>query len=244
MLAVVIACWVFFGAAISDARLEHAREVVLDYVGHMPNYVADETAKRYQMGIGSSQWRFADKIETEITFSDTGVLRQNIRKDGKPWKKSFQDLPGFKWSGGFGTELKPLFDPACPTTIEYAGKSEVRGKPVLDYQFSSPSDGCFAYFTENARTSNPPRSGHAFIDETSGNVLRLEEDAAGFPSISRFRERTEEVTWGYVTIGEERHLLPVAASFLIDYSSGVQYRIDVEYTNHRHFEASTNITFH
>jgi len=244
MLSGLIAYWLLFSPPLSDPRLEHAREVVLDYVAHMPNYVADETAKRYQMGLGSSQWRFADKIETEITFSGNGVVRQNIRKDSKPWKKDFKDLPGFKWSGGFGTELRPLFDPACPTTLEYAGKSEVRGKPVLDYQFSSPADGCFAYFTENARTSNPPRSGHAFIDEASGNVMRLEEDAAGFPSMSRFVERTEEVTWAYVTIGDERHLLPVEARFLIEYSSGFQYRIDVEYTNHRHFEASTSITFH
>jgi len=46
-----------------------------------------------------------------------------------------------------------------------------------------------------------------------------------------------------VTIGEERHLLPIAASFLIRYASGTQYRIDVEYSNHRHFEASTHLTF-
>jgi len=232
-----------FGDGKADPRLEHAREVVLAYVSHMPNYVADETAKRYQRDPGSSKWRVADTIQTEITLRENSAVRENIRRNGKPWKKPFDELPGFKWAGRFGTELRPLFDPQCPTTLDFAGSAEVHGQPVLDYQFSSPQDGCFAYFTENGRTSNPPRSGDVFIDQASGNVMRLEEDAEGFPPGSRFIERTEQVTWGYVTIGEERHLLPIAASFLIRYASGTQYRIDVEYSNHRHFEASTHLTF-
>jgi hypothetical protein len=28
------------------------------------------------------------------------------------------------------------------------------------------------------------------------------------------------------------------------YSSGVKWRVEVEYKNHRHFEAATNLTFH
>ncbi len=73
---------------------------------------------------------FLDTIETEITFKGTVAVRREIRKDGKPWERPFQALPGFKWSGGFGTEIRPIFDPQCPTTIRYQGRAEVRGKQL------------------------------------------------------------------------------------------------------------------
>ena len=162
----------------------------------------------------------------------------------RTWEKPFQALPGFKWSGGFGTELRPLFDLECPTTIEYQGHAEVRGKQLLKYRFSSPPDGCFGHFYVDYQRYNPARTGHVFIDDPGGNVIQLEEEADQFPGEFEIAQRTEEVTWDYVKIGDASHLLPVAANFLILYSSGSRWRVEVEYRNHRHFGASANITFY
>jgi hypothetical protein len=225
-------------------KLEQARKINLEYATNMPNFVADETAKRYTGDSKSSNWHYLDTIETEITFKGSSAVRERIRRNGKPWKESFQTLPGFKWYGGFGTELKPLFDPHCPTTIGYEGTAEVHGKQLQEYRFSSPQDGCFVSFYVNSRHYNPARSGHAFIDETSGNVIRLDEDASEFPADFGFIQRKEQVSWDYVKIGADSHLLPVGASFVVLYSSGARARVEVEYRNHRHFEASSNILFH
>jgi hypothetical protein len=230
--------------AVADGKLEHAREVNLEYASNMPNFVADETAKRYTSSSASADWRYLDTIETEITFKGSSAVRQQIRRNGKPWERPFQALPGFKWYGGFGTEIRPLFDLLCPTTIEYQGRAEVRGKRLLKYRFSSPADGCFGPFTMEYQRYNPARSGHVFIDETAGNVIQLEEEASGFPAEFEFAQRDETVWWDYVKIGEASHLLPVGATFVILYSSGNRFRVEAEYKNHRHFEAATNITFH
>jgi hypothetical protein len=151
--------------AVARGKLERAREVNLEYASNMPNFVADETAKRYTGNGKSPQWRLLDTIETEITVKGGRAVRQQIRKDGKPWGRPFQALPGFKWSGGFGTEIKPLFDPQCPTTIDYEGHAEVRGKQLLKYRFSSPPDGCFGPFYFEYQRFNPARTGHVFIDD-------------------------------------------------------------------------------
>ena len=230
--------------AVADGRLEHAREVNLAYASNMPNFVADETAKRYTGNARSTEWRHLDTVETEITFKGSLAVRQQIRRNGKPWERPFQALPGFKWYGGFGTEIRPLFDPLCPTTVEYQGRAEVRGKTLLKYRFSSPADGCFGPFTMEYQRYNPARSGHAFIDETSGNIIQLDEEASGFPAEFEFAQRNESVWWDYVKIGDASHLLPVGATFVILYSSGNRFRVEAEYKNHRHFEAATNITFH
>jgi hypothetical protein len=170
-------------------------------------------------------------------------LREQIRKDGKPWKGPFETLPGFKWSGGFGTEIRPLFDPACPTKIAYEGPTEIHGKQLEKYRFGSPADGCFARFYIDSSQFNPGRTGYALVDD-GGHLIELEETADGFPADFKFTRRTEHVTWDYVKIGNDSHLLPIAATFEIFYSSGLRSRIEVAYRNHRHFEASTSVDFH
>jgi hypothetical protein len=229
--------------AAGAAELAHARPVNLRYAGNMPNFVADEKAKRYRIGPGSSTWRDFDTVESEITFKGNHVARQRIRRDGKPWDQPFEALPGFKWYEGFGTEITPLFDPRCPTKLEYQGRSKSSGRQLLDYRFSTPIDGCFPYFFFDYQRFNPARTGHVFIDDPAGNIIQLDEEATGFPKEIQFAERQEHISWDYVRIGEDSHLLPVRANFLVRYYDGTHYRIEIEYKNHRHFEASSNVTF-
>ena len=235
----------------AHVKLERAREVNLNYIAHLPNFVADETGKRYTGEARFPDWRYLDKIETEITVKGNRSDRQKVRRDGKQWKQPYQFLPGFKWSGGFGTELRPIFDLRCPTTIEYAGTAVMRGKRVLEYRFESPADGCFGPFTNEYARYNPARKGRVFVEDfgraligdRGGSVLQLEEEALDFPEQFEFSHRIETVSWDYVKIGDAPHLLPVAADFVVEYYSGSRVRVDVEYKNHRHFESTTSISF-
>jgi hypothetical protein len=226
-----------------DSKLEQARKVNLAYAANLPNFVADETAIRYEGEPGSEKWRRVDVIRTEITFKGSQVLRQQIRRNGRRWARPFQSLPGFKWYGGFGSELRPLFDSRCSTSIEYEGQVDMRGKHLLAFDFRAPPDGCFVSFYFEYQRYNPARTGRFLIDEAGGRLVQLSEEAAEFPTDFEFRRRDEEVLWGDVKIGSAVHLLPVKANFEVLYSSGTRWRVDVEYTNHRHFEASTDVVF-
>ena len=227
----------------ADATLAHAREVNLSYASTLPNFVADETAKRYTSRIGPTQWLYRDTIESEITIRGIRSSRQHIRQDGRPWNQPFQALPGFKWYGGFGTEIEPVFDPECPTMIEFEGSREMRGEHLLAYRYSSPPDGCFGPFSSGYQRYNPARTGYVFIDDPGGHLIQLEETASGFPDGFGFAQRKEEVSWDWVKIGDTTHLLPVGADFVVRLSSGDWWHVIVQYTNHRHFESSTSITF-
>ena len=232
------------GDSAPGAReLAHARQVNLQYVANMPNFVADEIAKRSRSGTRSGRWSTFDTVESEITFRGKNVVRQHIRRNGKPFNQPFEALPGFKWYEGFATEINPLFDPKCPTRIEYQGKSKIAGRPAIEYRFSSPVDGCFPFFYFNYQRYNPARTGHFYIDDPGGNVVQLDDHAQDFPADFEFSEREEFVNLGYVKIGQESYWLPVRAHFLVQYSSGTRYKIEVEYKNHRHFESSTNLSF-
>jgi hypothetical protein len=230
--------------APGSRELEHARRTNLEYAAKMPNFVADETAKRFRSTTRSPGWLPYDTVESEIAFRGRRAVRQQIRRNGKPWDQPFDALPGFKWYEGFETEISPLFDPECPTSMEYQGRSKVGGRQLLDYRFRSPVDGCFPFLYFAYERYNPARTGHVFIDDPGGSVIQVDDQAEGFPADFEFAGREEQMFWDYVKIGENSHLLPVRANFVVAYSSGTRYRVEVEYTNHRHFEASTNVTFH
>src|SRR5580698_1141172 len=70
----------------AHAKFERAREVNLNYIAHLPNFVADETGKRYTGEARFPDWRYLDKIETEITIKGNRSDRQKIRRDGRQWK--------------------------------------------------------------------------------------------------------------------------------------------------------------
>jgi hypothetical protein len=229
--------------APGSSELEHARRINLAYAANMPNFVADEIAKRYRSTTKSPAWRPYDTVESEVTFRGRRVVRQQVRRNGKPWDRPFDALPGFKWYEGFETEISPLFDPQCPTTIEYQGRSKVGGRQLLEYRFRSPMDGCFPFLYFTYQRYNPARTGTVFIEDPGGSVIQVDDRSDGFPAGFEFAGREEHMFWDYVKIGETSHLLPVRANFLVVYSSGTRYRVEVEYKNHRHFEASSNVTF-
>jgi hypothetical protein len=233
-------------SAGGGSELERIRKVNLEYASKLPNFVADETATRYSSDIGAREWRLEDTIESEIAVKDGRLARQHIRRNGQTWDHPFNDLDRMHWAA-FGRELRPVFDPTCPTKIEFSGSQEAGGKQLLVYRFSSPPGGCFGQYplreAHYKSPYNPARTGRILVDAQHGNVIRYQEEAGGFPEHFFADRRVVEEAWDFVKIGEVSYLVPVSAEFVSRRADGVTRRTVVEYKNHRHFEASTTVTF-
>jgi hypothetical protein len=145
-------------AGPAQPELERVRQVNLDRAANMPNFVADETAKRYTSSAKANppEWKLHDTVESDITFKGNEPTREHIRINGKPWNKP---LPGVNWSVEFGTEIKPVFDPECPTEIAFEGRQQAAGKQLLSYIFTSPPDGCFGGAYWNRKHYTPAVAG-------------------------------------------------------------------------------------
>ena len=113
------------------------------------------------------------------------------------------------------------------------------------YLFRSPANGCFDAhaFGSLKNAYNPARTGRVLVDAGRGNVVRYEEEASGFPEKFGKDRGTVTESWDYMKIGDVAYLLPVSAEIGARRSDGSAGRVDVEYKNHRHFEAATSITF-
>jgi hypothetical protein len=224
-----------------EASLEHARQVNLELASHMPNFLAHEVVTDYIDRKGSGEWKLNYTVEDEITVKRNQISRQDLRRNGKllHFKEWFR---GGAPPTGFGATLQPLFDPHCPTTLEFAGIDELRGKTVLAYQFHSPANGCLGNLFL-PQPYNAARTGRVLIDGSTGNVLQFEEDAFGFPERYFLVARHQVMTWHYVQIGDVSYWLPVSAEFNWTYRTPYRRREVVEYRNFRHFETSTDIQY-
>jgi hypothetical protein len=232
-----------------QAKLEHIRAVNLERAATLPSFVADEIAIRYRSKhTDPPQWEYFDTIESEIAVRGADFTRQKVRLNGKPWTKP--TFPNFTWSVDFGAELKSLFDPKCKTAIVFEKKVEALGKPALQYAFRAPADGCFGTFTIkngmlSARKSyRPPWTGRFVVEDSGGAVVQFQEEAHEFPKGFGAEALTQKITWDYVKIGDGTFLLPVGEEMFGGFVREDLYHVVVEYKNHRHFEASANVTFH
>ena len=206
----------------------------------MPNFVADEVARRYVSTTSPPDWRLLDTIESEITFKGSAVSRHHMTVNGKPWTSGYRALPGFKWTDAFGSQLSYLFEPNCPTTFEPEGQVSEGGKSLSVIQYTSPPDGCEFYW-QDYQQFYPGKTGRILLDE--GEVVRLETDSEVFPEAFPISASKKQVSWDFVRIGDATHLLPVSAEITVLLSTGEMRRARHEYKNHRHFEAASNITF-
>ncbi len=230
--------------AAAEGLLAHVRQVNLDFAANLPNFVADEIGKRYTTSLASRDWRYVDIVESEVTFRGGRANREHIRVNGKSWDRPFLEIPGpILWGVFFGTQLRPLFSPACPTRIEFEGRETERGRSLLVFRFASPPAACFRFFYKESARYSPARTGQFLVDDPGGNMIRYEEEAR-FPEDWGIDRHTVVESWDYVKIGDATHLLPVRVEIMGRNAEGFWSRATVEYKNHRHFEASTNIVFH
>jgi hypothetical protein len=218
-------------------EFKEIRVVNLAYIRALPNFTADEVAVRSRKPKGSEQWKAVDTIESEISFKGQDASRQHIRINGKPWNSPSSWLPGPNWGIGFGSELKPLFDPECENEITLEGQKEAAGKLLASFAFRSPMDGCFGPGTLGYEQIAAEHTGHILVDP-EGHVIQL-VDVAGSISV---------LTWDQVKIGDSSHLLPVGEDWTWRAPDGGAlhgdtWHVAVQYKNHRHFEAAINLRF-
>jgi hypothetical protein len=227
----------------TDVFLQHAREVNLEYVAKLPNFVVDETARQYSSKRFPPKWDYVYTVESELTVRGLRTIHQQVIKNGRPWPEPFEALPGILWKSKFGVQLKALFDPHCPTTLEFSRREDVRGHHVLVYDFAAPPDSCFGDFSVGYRRYFPGQTGQVAIDESGGEVVQLDAEASGFPSEFDILKWRQTTLWDRVRIGDSDHLLPVSSSIFYHFASGGAWRVDLEYKNFQHFEASTTIIY-
>ena len=233
----------------AEIAVEQARTVNLSRAAHLPNFIADEVADCYVSAADPLVWQHSASLQSEVAFKGNGETRQHRTLNGRPVSASGV-IPGcIGYDGGFGTYLKPLFDPACRTQLDVAQKTGQPGSQAMVFDFSSPPEGCF-YSSWGGNTEHwgvyrayPAHEGQVTIEVPGGNMIYVSDRSVGFPPTYNIEHVEEKVTWDFVNIGDERHLLPVSFEKIMYTRRCGLGRVTARYINHRRFEVDTRVTF-
>jgi hypothetical protein len=114
--------------------------------------------------------------------------------------------------------------------------------PGIMYSFRAPPESCYGYWRNGAKRFIPARIGRIFISP-AGALIQYEEEANKYPPESGASSFKEVTRWDYLRIGDGSYLLPAGYETFLRFSSGESWHIAAEFKNHRHFEASTTVTF-
>ena len=111
------------------------------------------------------------------------------------------------------------------------------------YKYHAPPEGCFSASNCDYQRVYPAHEGLVVLEIPGGNLIQVSDRLVDLPKAYGVERSEETVTWNFVRIENETHLLPVAFEEVIYVRSGPTRRVSAEYVNHRHFEANSSITF-
>jgi hypothetical protein len=227
-----------------ETKLEHTRLLVHQYLSALPNRTADEVLTTSESALSATpKWRVTETLQAEVNFQGSRETLRNIVRNGVKWPDT-AILPNGHRASASTSRLGQIFNEDCPITINFEKRAVEAGTPVLVYHFASPRDSCFGANTDGGyQRYFAGHTGEVFVGEADGLVREIDSTTTGFPAEFGHRTTEERVTWDQVKIGEERHLLPVSAERLLVAKSVMALSV-VKYTNHRHFESTSKITFH
>jgi hypothetical protein len=225
--------------------IEQARLHAFEFAEELPNFIVTQAVARYSEAPGNKDWRLEDRLEIELTYRvGKGEEFKLLRVDGKPARQTYQEIGGSTSTGEFGTMLAALFAPQSKAEFKEVRRENFRGRPTVVYAFKVRRANSSSSISDKAsgRTVVAGYTGSVWIDTESKRALRIEssneEIPAGFPVT--LSENAIEYDW--VTIGDERYLLPVHAEMLLGWDSRKIYTKNViEFRDYHRFEAKIRI---
>lgn len=192
-----------------------ARESNLAAVEEMPDFVVKQLIQRSAAYAGTNNFRNLDRLIVGVSYraegkeeyrvlSINGVVQTNARSKG-----SYEETGGTSSTGEFVTVLAKIFKQESETTFEIADEDLIRTRKTLAFYFSIERDKAQQLIVANGIDSTiTGMKGKIWIDRENFRVLRIESEATEIPQTFPIRSARREIDYDWVTINNERYLLP------------------------------------
>ncbi|HYP27269.1 MAG TPA: DUF4148 domain-containing protein [Blastocatellia bacterium] len=225
--------------------LERARHRALEYSREVPNFIVTQFVTRYERTPDARDWRVKDRLEIELTYEGgKGERFKLLRVNGSPARQTYEEIDGSTSTGEFATMLRALFLPDSRTEFKEAKREEFnkRMAVVYDYRVRKENSHSVIMDKPSGKQFIAGYSGSVWVDSETAQVLRIEEASEGFPPDFPVTLSENAVEYDWVTIAEERYMLPVRAEVLLGWDHLKAYtRNAIEFKNYKKFETKIRL---
>jgi hypothetical protein len=229
--------------------LNAARLYALEYLTHLPNFVATKAVHKYRNyeRVVDDQWHKVGEYTTEATHSATRG-RSPISSE----KGGGRRPEGSISEGEFGGMMTAVFEPHSAASFTWDRWQLVNGTRMAVFNYRAPEE--YSHFTLCCRKVDQPNGnngeedfpvahrGTVFIDPRTGAVRRIVIYATGLTGNSPVSAAGDILDYGEVHIGNDRYMLPVRSIAYIRVGP-FESRDDVDYHNFHKFSTESALDF-
>lgn len=227
-----------------DPLIAKARAAAENFAVGLPNYVCKEFMARFASDSRPVEWRALDVVSTEVVYEKGRESYRNLEINGKPVRKTIEEIGGAWSTGEFGTMLRDLLSPATAAAFHFRRESSAAGARARVYEFDVARSGSHWHVHVASQSIDPAYKGSVWIDPASGRVLRIETQAVSLPRDFPLDTVESAVDYENVRIGSQQVLLPVHAENLAcQRGTSACSRNVIDFRNYHKYSAESNVTF-
>lgn len=229
----------------SDALIVKATEAALDFTEGLPNYVCQEMMARYESTSRPANWQALDVVSAVVVYDNGKEDYRDIAINGKAIKKKMDQMEGSWSTGEFGTVLIDLLSPATAAQFRYRREERVAGVTAKVYDYSVKRENSHWQISMGGQTYRPEYKGSIWVDPATARVLRIEQQAVGFPEDFPTDHVESAMDYQYTRLGDaKQYLLPVHSENLSCQrgSDNCSHNV-IDFRNYHKYSGESSITF-
>lgn len=230
------------------ALLDRARAYAFDYTQTLPDFICNETVRRYREGADEGTWDLTDTLSVRLSYygrrEDYKLLQVNNK--AVPATSRYDALTGSISEGEFGSLLRQIFEPDPSTEIRWAGWDTIAGARVAVFTYRMTADHAryaVNFVINDSRYSAVAgRRGTLFMEPDTGRILRVTSAADGLAADFPVQKLVSTLDYAATAIGDRTFLLPRTAD--VEMIAGTyRSRNTIEFVSYHKFAADTDVIF-
>lgn len=239
--------------AEANDLLERTSVATLAAADAMPDFIVKQLIKRTAAYGNTNNWIPLDNLSIAVSYranvgEEYKVLAVNgvpqEGKEGRDYSKSVG--PGASSSGvEYISSLADLFKPKSRTTFKPVDTDllQTRRTIVYEYEVKLPYSG-LTLTADKTQSTNAGSRGRIWVDRETNRVLRFEQIATEIPPDFPITAASTLIDYDWVTIGENKFVLPTRSEVLITAVSKrqiVQSRNEIRFRGYQKFGAELKV---
>ncbi len=215
----------------STEILTKAREAVLTAIEDMPDFVVKQQIQRSAAFAGTNNFRNLDKLVVAVSYRASGeeeykVLSVNgVLQTNPSAKQTYEEVGGTSSTGEFVTVLAVIFKPESETKFKIIDTDTIRTRRAVVFEYEITREKAKQRITASGyfnSTTITGMKGRVWIDRENFRVLRVESAATEIPETFPIRSANRLIDYDWVTIANEKYLLPSLSDVRLTSREGQQ----------------------
>lgn len=239
--------------AEANELLERTRVATLAAADAMPDFIVKQLIRRTAAYGNTSNWIPLDNLSIAVSYrANVGEEYKVLAVNGVPQEaKESKDYgkyvgPGARSSGvEYISSLADIFKPESRTTFTPVDTDLLQTRRTIVYEFEVKLPySRLSLTSEKTSTANVGSRGRMWVDRETNRVIRFEQIAAEIPADFPITAARTVIDYDWVTIGENKFVLPTRSEVLItavNKRQVVQSRNEIRFRGYQKFGAELKV---